>query len=74
MKVDFEEFLRNEVTVEVTLTHVGRAKVRLWLAERIIRLGIWVAGTGLKWNEEVGVIVKDAPLEKLARPGRSNGQ
>lgn len=60
--VDVEKFLREEVTINVTVTHVKRAELRLWIASRVIRLAVWIAGTQLKWNEEVGVIVRKENL------------
>jgi len=57
--IDFEKMVREEVTIEVHIIHVKRVKLRLWIASRMIRLAVWIAGTQLRWNEEIGVIVKD---------------
>jgi len=45
--VDYADALRN-LTVIVNVTGVRKAKFRLWLAMRIIAIGVWVSGMGLR--------------------------
>ena len=36
------------ITVRVRVTGVGRWRVRLWVALKLIRLATWIAGMGLE--------------------------
>ena len=57
--IDAQKYLREHYTINVEVRNIKRVKMRLWMASRFIRFGAWIAGTGLKWNEEVGVIFRN---------------
>jgi len=50
VNVKYSDALKN-INVHVRVTGVKRARVRLWIAMRIIAIGVWVSGMGLKIEE-----------------------
>ena len=67
--VDLEKILHRDMTVEVEILHVKRVEIRLWIAERLIRLAVWIAGMKLKVTQRAAVIVdfKDMQIEKVVK-------
>lgn len=49
--VDYADVLKN-LTVTVNVTGVKNAKFRLWFAIRIIAIGVWVSGMGLRIEDD----------------------
>jgi len=49
--VDCTDALKN-LTLTVNVTGIRKAKFRLWLAMRIIAIGVWVSGMGLRIEDD----------------------
>ena len=46
--VDARKYMAEHVTVKVTIQHLREAKIRLWIASRLILLAGWILGAEIR--------------------------